>query len=125
MVGDDLSTNLFPYWLRVDQDTVEIEDDRVDHGITLPDPGREIEHARVKPGKGRGAMEGPEVMAGRLTGITEQLTVRGAPPAGAGGLSHAALLYRDDGEYRAGLAEFARAAVIAGAPVQMVLPAQR
>lgn len=70
-------------------------------------------------------MEGREVMAGRLTGITEQLTSRRASSAGVGGLSHAALLYRDDDEYRAGLAEFARAAAEAGAPVQIILPWRR
>jgi anti-sigma regulatory factor (Ser/Thr protein kinase) len=70
-------------------------------------------------------MDGPELMAGHLTAITEQLTDRRARPAGVGGLNHTALLYDDDGEYRAGLAEFARAAAVAGACVQMVLPWQR
>jgi len=70
-------------------------------------------------------MEGPEVMAGHLTGITEQLTDGRARLAGAGGLSHTALLYGDDGEYRAGLIEVARAAFVAGAPMQAVLPRQR
>jgi len=70
-------------------------------------------------------MEGPDVMAGRLAGITEQLTDRRARPAGAGALLHTALLYGDDDEYRAGLAEFARAAAVAGAPMQVVLPWRR
>ncbi|HYK31386.1 MAG TPA: sensor histidine kinase [Streptosporangiaceae bacterium] len=70
-------------------------------------------------------MEGPDVMTGRLAGITEQLTDRCARPAGAGGLIHTALLYGNDDEYRAGLAEFARAAAVDGAPMQVVLPWRR
>jgi anti-sigma regulatory factor (Ser/Thr protein kinase) len=69
-------------------------------------------------------MEGRDVMAGHAAGVTE-LTNRRAEPARVGGLNHTVLLFGDDGEYRAGLAEFARAAVAAGAPMQMVLPWQR
>lgn len=58
-------------------------------------------------------------------GITEQLTDRRAHPASAAGLNHAALLYGDDGDYRAGLAEVARSAFGAGAPLQVVVPWQR
>ncbi len=70
-------------------------------------------------------MDGPDVMAGHPAGVTQQLTDRRAGSARVGGLNHTALLYGDDGEYRAGLAEFARAAAAAGAPMQMVLPWQR
>lgn len=68
-------------------------------------------------------MEGRDVMARHPAGVTKQMTDRRAEPRRAGGLSHAALFYGDEGEYRAGLAEFARAAV--GAPTQMILPWQR
>lgn len=69
-------------------------------------------------------MDGPEVMAGHLTGVTKQLTDWRVGSARAA-LSHAALLYGDDEEYRAGLADFIRAAATAGAPLQMMLPWQR
>lgn len=68
-------------------------------------------------------MEGPEVM--HLTSITEQFTDRRARQGGADGLNHTALLYGDDGEYRAGLAEVARAALAGSAPMQVVVPSQR
>ena len=70
-------------------------------------------------------MDGRDVTAGHFTAVTEQLTDRRAESIRAGGLSHTALLYGDDSEYRAGLAEFARAAAAASAPLQMVLPWQR
>lgn len=69
-------------------------------------------------------MDGPEVMAGHLTGRTKQLTDWRVGSARAA-LSHAALFYGDDDEYRAGLADFIRAAATAGAPLQMMLPWQR
>ena len=70
-------------------------------------------------------MDGRDVMAGHPAGVTKQLTDRHAVPTRVDGLNHTALLYGDDGEYRAGLADFARAAVAADAPVQMVLPWRR
>lgn len=70
-------------------------------------------------------MDGEDVMAGHSAGVTQQLTDRRAGPTRVGGLKHIALLYADDGEYRAGLAEFARAAIAADAPMQLVLPRQR
>ncbi len=70
-------------------------------------------------------MDGPEVMAGHLTGVTQQLTDRRVSPARAGVLSHTALLYGDDEEYQAGLAEFVKTAATAGAPLQMMLPWER
>lgn len=66
-----------------------------------------------------------DVMAGYPDGVTQQLTDCRAGPTRVGGLNHTALLYGDDGEYRAGLVEFARAAVAVGAPMQLVLPWQR
>lgn len=70
-------------------------------------------------------MEGRDAMAGNPAGITQQLADRPAEPTRAGGLSHAALLYGDDDECGAGLAEFARTADAADAPMQMLLPWQR
>ena len=70
-------------------------------------------------------MDGRDVMAGHPTGVTEQRTDRRASPARAGGLSHSALLYRSDDEYRAGLAEFVRGAAAVGAPTQVMLARHR
>ena len=70
-------------------------------------------------------MDGRDVMAGHPSGVTQQLTDRHAGPTRVGGLNHTALLYGDDSEYRAGLAEFGRTAAAAGAPLQMLLPWQR
>ena len=70
-------------------------------------------------------MDGRDVMAGHSVGVTQQLADRRAGPTRGGGLSHTALFYGDDAEYRAGLAEFARAAAAADAPVQLVVPWER
>lgn len=70
-------------------------------------------------------MKGRDVMAGYPAGVTQQLADRRAGPARVGGLNHTALLYGDDDEYRAGLAEFARIAAAADAPMQLILPWQR
>jgi anti-sigma regulatory factor (Ser/Thr protein kinase) len=71
-------------------------------------------------------MDGPEVMAGHLTGVTQQLTDPRVSAARVGAAaSHTALLYGDDQEYRAGLTEFIQAAAAAGAPLQLMLPWQR
>jgi anti-sigma regulatory factor (Ser/Thr protein kinase) len=70
-------------------------------------------------------MDGRDVTAGHFAAVTQQLTDRRAESIRVGGLSHTALLYGDDSEYRAGLKEFARAADAAGAPMQMVVPWQR
>jgi len=69
-------------------------------------------------------MDGRDVTAGHAA-VTQQLTDGRAGSIRVGGLSHSALLYGDDNEYRAGLAEFAQAAAAFGAPMQMVLPWQR
>jgi anti-sigma regulatory factor (Ser/Thr protein kinase) len=62
-------------------------------------------------------MEGRDVIARHPTGATQELAYRreNAP----GGLSHAALLYRDPDEYLSQISDFIRAA---DAPVQAVLP---
>lgn len=70
-------------------------------------------------------MDGREVMTSYLAGVTEQLTDRRASPDRVGGLSHTALLYRGDDEYRAGLSEFASAVVAVGAPAQVLVPRNR
>lgn len=69
-------------------------------------------------------MDGRDVMTGRSAAVTQQLADRRVGPTRVGGLNHTALLYGDDAEYRAGLAEFARAAAAADAPMQLVLPWQ-
>jgi anti-sigma regulatory factor (Ser/Thr protein kinase) len=67
-------------------------------------------------------MDGRDVMARQRTEATQELANRLAIPDRAGGFSHSALLYRDSAEYVAGLAEFARMAAAAQAPLQVVLP---
>lgn len=67
-------------------------------------------------------MEGRPVMAGSSTGLTtEQMDCRESQHRD-GGVSHTALLYRDADEYRRYLSEFARAAALDGAALQVVLP---
>jgi anti-sigma regulatory factor (Ser/Thr protein kinase) len=67
-------------------------------------------------------MDGRDVMARQRTGATQETANRLAIPHRAGGFSHSALLYHDSGEYLDGLAEFARMAAAAQAPLQVVLP---
>src|SRR5258708_6251582 len=70
-------------------------------------------------------MDGRNVMAGHTTGITQELTDRRVSAARVGGLGHVALFYRDDDEYRCGLAESIHAAAAAATPLQVALPWQR
>ncbi len=67
-------------------------------------------------------MDGRHGIAGQSAGVTFDLTDRRASLARSGGFAHIALLYRDESEYRSGLAEFAGAAVLAGAPLQVAVP---
>ncbi len=67
-------------------------------------------------------MDGREVLAANRAGHTEELTDRRASPHRAGGFSHCALLYQGTDEYLSVLAEAARAAGAADAPLQLVLP---
>ncbi|HUD39906.1 MAG TPA: sensor histidine kinase [Streptosporangiaceae bacterium] len=67
-------------------------------------------------------MEGRDVMARQRTEATQELANRLAIPDREGGFSHSALLYSDSAEYLDGLAEFARMAAAAQAPLQAVVP---
>jgi anti-sigma regulatory factor (Ser/Thr protein kinase) len=76
-------------------------------------------------GKEGGAMDGRDLMAGRTTGLTQELTNRRVSPVRVGDLGHVALFYGDDDEYRCGLAEYIHAAAATAAPLQVALPWQR
>ncbi len=67
-------------------------------------------------------MDGGHVRAGHAVGVTFDLMDVRANLARDGGFAHIALLYRGESEYRSGLAEFARAAVAASAPLQVAVP---